>query len=137
MQKIFTGMDNGPEAIEKNFEELQGNVKQAGNVSEWVKNGFVYPSEADMTNSAPCSYKTIDLANGKRLVDLFVILSSNGRMKVGQEYTITVPDQIKHSGWAMSAFHIFGGDMTMTGNEVKIKPNNSSTAFGRFMYIAN
>jgi len=61
LTKIVTGMEKGPEAIQGNFDTLNGAIGQAVTVTDWTDAGITYLNGAT-PNTAGLKYRTANFA---------------------------------------------------------------------------
>lgn len=88
LTKIFTGMENGPEAIHGNFKKIRDNISDTG----WIKTGMTYLNGAKANNDGGLFYRKTSLFGVGYLVELrgVVIAPSSA----GSGYVVQLPQSI-------------------------------------------
>lgn len=88
LTEIFTGMENGPEAIQDNFKKINDNISDTG----WTNTGITYLNGAKANNDGGLFYRRTSLFGVGYFVELrgVVIAPSSA----GSGYVVQLPQSI-------------------------------------------
>lgn len=128
MEKIFTGVANGPEKIQGNFDELWAKYNQAMNKQaelnfhDWTRDGIVMHNGFSLEGNA--GYRYLQLPTGQKIVELIITSKlSNDNFHGGEWFTL--PDAVKPNSYQIQEA-LVGGYYTnqSAANTINLNPVN-------------
>lgn len=113
LQKIFTGMEQGPEKINQNFsnvseafDNLAREFSDKSNdfvVTDWAKDGIVFESGFTDFKTKPSGYRYMKFPNGVKLVELSLHSTlTQGINGYGGGGWVKLPDIIAPISWQLA-----------------------------------
>lgn len=88
LTKIFTGMENGPEAIQGNFNKISDNISDTG----WTNTGMTYLNGAKANNDGGLFYRRTSLFGVGYFVELRGVVVAPS--SAGSAYVVQLPQSI-------------------------------------------
>jgi hypothetical protein len=88
LTKIFTGMENGPEAIQDNFNTIRNNISDTG----WTNTGMTYLNGAKANKDGGIFYRRVSLFGVGYFVELRGVAVAPS--SAGSGYVVQLPQSI-------------------------------------------